>query len=254
MRLKDKNAIIVGGTKGIGFACAEVFVREGASITIAGRNDNGEEIAAKLRGANRDVRFVKTDVTKKEDIKHLVENHARHFGGIDILFNNAAYPGRVQAIEDNDDDDMELVLATTLKSVYYAIKYAVPIMERSKRGGVIINTTAAGAREGAGPVGMMPYIGAKGGVIAVTRALAAELAPKGIRVNSLNPGIIETEMLRDVMIDRGAGARETFASRTLLRRVGEPREIADAALFLASNESSYVTGIDLLVDGGLVLG
>ena len=255
MKLNGKAAIITGATTGIGEASALLFGREGAQVTIAGRGDAGAKVAESIRVAGGDALFVRTDVSRSADISALFDAHMKRYGRLDILFNNASYEGPGTSVAETPEEELDKVLATNFKSVFLACKLAAPIMIAAGRGS-IINTTAGSAHEGLAWPNLGAYIGSKGAVIAFTRALAMELSPLAIRVNSLNPGVIDTPMLRNFTAKQSdpntfwAGMNQI----QLLRRVGTSEEIARAALFLASDDASYMTGTDMLVDGGLVLG
>jgi meso-butanediol dehydrogenase / (S,S)-butanediol dehydrogenase / diacetyl reductase len=255
MKLEGKAAIITGATSGMGEASARLFAREGARVTIAGRSDAGETVADSIRTAGGKAMFVRTDVAKPTDIKMLFDRHMSAYGRLDVLFNNAAYPGSDKLITDTSEADFDRIVATNFKAVFIACQLAVPIMSAA-RAGSIINTTAASSREGLAWTNLGAYIGSKGAVVAFTRALAVEVAGTGIRANSLSPGLIDTPMLRGSVNQQPNpdACLQAFSQIELLKRMGTGEEIATAALFLASSDSSYVTGIDLLVDGGLVLG
>ncbi len=255
MKLKGKAAIITGATAGIGEASALLFGQEGARVTIAGRSDAGERVAETIRAAGGDAMFVRTDVSRSGEITALFDAHMKRYGQLDILFNNASYEGPGTSIVDTTEAELDRLLATNFKSVFLACKLAAPIMMAAGSGS-IINTSAASAHEGLAWANLGAYIGSKGAVISFTRALAMELSPHGIRVNSLNPGVIETPMLKS-FIGKQADPEAFWAGMNqiqLLRRVGKPQEIARAALFLASDDASYMTGTDMVVDGGLILG
>jgi len=255
MRLKGKVALITGGTSGIGEAAALLFAKEGAKVTIASRGTAGDGVIERIKANGGDAQYVKADVSKSADIQNLVKQHTECYGRLDILFNNASWEGTVKPVVDTAEEDLDRVIDTNLKSVFLLCKYAVPLMIKSG-GGSIINTTAASAREGCAWPNLGPYIAAKAGVIGLTRVLAVELAAHKIRANSLNPGLVLTTMVKTVATKQ-ADPQAFLASLdqlNLLKRVGTVDELANAALFLASDESSYITGTDMLVDGGLVLG
>jgi NAD(P)-dependent dehydrogenase (short-subunit alcohol dehydrogenase family) len=255
MKLEGKAAIVTGGTSGMGEASVRLFAREGASVTIAGRRDEGEKLAEEIRSAGGRATFVKTDVSRSDDIRKMMDRHMSTYGRLDILFNNAAYEGPGKSIVDTSEEEFDRVVATNYRGVFIACQIALPIMCKSG-GGSIINTTAASSREGLAWPNLGAYIGSKAAVVAFTRALAVEAAGTGVRVNSLSPGLIDTPMLRGSikdLPDPSVGER-AFGSMQLLKRMGRSEEIATAALFLACSDSSYITGIDLLVDGGMVLG
>jgi 3-oxoacyl-[acyl-carrier protein] reductase len=255
MKLEGKAAIIVGATSGIGEASALLFAREGAKVTIAGRSDAGEKVVERIREEGGEAIFVKTDVSHASEIQALIDSHMKTYGQLDILFNNASYEGPGTSVADTSEEELDRVIATNFKSVFMACKYAAPIMLAAGSGS-IINTTAGSAREGLAWPNLGAYIGSKGAVIAFTRALAVELSPQGIRVNSLNPGLVDTPMLRSFVnkSEDPDAFWEGLSQIELLKRIGTVDELAKAALFLASSDGSYVTGTDMLVDGGLVLG
>lgn len=254
MKLAGKSAIITGGTSGIGEATAMDFAREGASLTIAGRSEAGHQVVDRIREMGGTAQFVVTDISRAQDIDNLFDSHLASFDRLDILFNNASYEGAGKPITETSDEELEKILSTNLKSVFRACRLAAPLMTEAKRGS-IINTSAGSAREGLAWANLGAYIASKGAVISLTRALAVELAPY-VRVNSLNPGIVDTPMLGSFIgkQDDPDAFRKALGSAQLMQRIADPKELAQAALFLASDDSSYVTGTDLLVDGGLVLG
>jgi NAD(P)-dependent dehydrogenase (short-subunit alcohol dehydrogenase family) len=255
MKLDGKAAIITGATSGMGEATARLFAREGARVTIAGRSDAGETIVKSILSMGGNAMFVRTDVSQPTDIETLFDRHMSAYGRLDVLFNNAAYAGPGKLIADTSEAEFDRIVSTNFKAVFVACQLAIPIMGAA-RAGSIINTTAASSREGLAWPNLGAYIGSKGAVVAFTRALAVEVSGTGIRVNSLSPGLIDTPMLRgsvNKQPDPEACLR-AFSQIELLQRIGTGEEIATAALFLASSDSSYISGIDLLVDGGLVLG
>lgn len=255
MRLAGKSAIVTGGASGIGAASVEAFVRAGEAVTIADISDAGEALAARLRGEGGAVRHVRADMAKTGDVAALFDAHMGAFGALDILFNNASTVGVTKPIADTTEEEMDQFLAVNFKSVFLACKQAAPIMTAAGRGS-IINTSSASSREGLAWAHLGGYTASKGAVVAFTRVLAVELSPMGVRVNSLSPGVVDTPMTR-AAAGRNPDPAATIAHMSgiqLLHRMARPDELARAALFLASDDSSYVTGIDMLVDGGLVLG
>jgi len=254
--LDGKVAIITGGTSGIGARTAELFVEEGAKVVIAGRRQaEGEGLAKKL-GATAS--FLRTDVTKESDIKAAIEHALSKFGRLDCLFNNAGNPGRLAGIADLDMDHFDTVIATHLRAVVLGMKYAAPAMIRQGSGSIINTGSIAGLRAG---YSAHSYSAAKAAVIHVTRCVAAELGEKGIRVNSISPGAIVTGIFAKgagmpaAEAERTAdGLKERFAAFQPIPRAGLPEDIAQAALYLASDAGSFVNGQDLVVDGGVVAG
>lgn len=254
--LSGKVAIITGGTSGIGARTAELFVAEGAKVIIAGRRQAEGEALAKRLGAA--AAFLRTDVTKEADIKALIEQTLARFGRLDCLFNNAGNPGKLASIAELDMDHFDTVIATHLRAVVLGMKYAAPAMIRQGSGSIINTGSIAGLRTG---YSAHSYSCAKAAVIHVTRCVAAELGEKGIRVNSISPGAIVTGIFAkgagvpDAAADRTAESlKERFAAAQPIARPGLPEDIAQAALYLASDASSFVTGQDLVVDGGIVMG
>lgn len=255
MRLRDKTAIVTGGASGIGEASVRRFASEGADVTIADINPAGETVARSIRDGGGRATFIQTDVTRLDAIRAMVDAHMQRCGRIDVLFNNAGKDGPGKPVTETSEDELDILLRVNFKSVFLTCKVVGAIMTAAGRGS-IISTSAGSAREGLAWPNIAAYIAAKGAIISFTRSLAIELAPFGIRVNSLNPGVTDTPMLRGfaAKLDDPDGFWDSMKSMQLLRRLGTPDELANAALFLASDESSYVTGTDLLVDGGLVLG
>jgi NAD(P)-dependent dehydrogenase (short-subunit alcohol dehydrogenase family) len=254
--LDGKVAIITGGTSGIGARTAELFVAEGAKVVVAGRRQAEGEALAKQLGAA--ALFARTDVTREADIKALIEQTLARFGRLDCLFNNAGNPGRLAPIAELDMAHFDTVIATHVRGVVLGMKYAAPAMIRQGSGSIINTGSIAGLRAG---YSAHSYSAAKAAVIHVTRCVAMELGEKGIRVNSISPGAIVTGIfakgagLPDAVAERTAGElKERFAAFQPLPRAGLPEDIAQAALFLASDAGSFVNGQDLVVDGGVVAG
>ena len=249
MRLANKVAIITGASSGIGRASAYLFAREGARLVVADINDaSGEETVAVIKAEGGDAIFVHTDVSKASEIENLVKVTKEKFGRIDIFFNNAGtFLG--DTCEAMEEATWDYVYAVDVKSIFLSVKYAVPEM-RKTGGGVIINT-ASNSVNNPTP-GMCCYISAKGAVIALTKVLAVELAPDNIRVNCVSPSLTDTGIFggrpeKDALTEQ----LKAMVSRIPLgQRLIKPEEIAYAALYLASDEASMTSGINLIVDGG----
>ena len=245
-RLDDQVAIITGAATGMGAATATRFVDEGARVLIADlKVDEGTELALEL-GEN--ARFLRADVTQEADIEALFALAQSAWGRVDCIYNNAGFGGALGPIEDTTEDDYEITMDVLVKSVFFGIKHAARHMK--ERGGSIINTASiAGILGGWGP---HIYSVAKAAVIQLTKSTALELGPFGIRVNAICPGIIATPLAM------GRGDRERFdevmANDQPLKRVGEGVDIANLALFLASDESSFITGETHVIDGGTTVG
>jgi NAD(P)-dependent dehydrogenase (short-subunit alcohol dehydrogenase family) len=252
--LDGKVAIITGGTSGIGARTAELFVAEGAKVVVAGRRQAEGQSLANAIGAI----FMRTDVTKESDIKALIDETLAKLGRLDCLFNNAGNPGRLTSIADLDMDHFDLIIATHLRAVVLGMKYAAPAMIRQGSGSIINTGSIAGLRAG---FSAHSYSAVKAAVIHVTRCVAAELGEKGVRVNSISPGAIVTGIfakgagVADTAADNTADSlKERFAALQPLPRAGLPEDVAQAALFLASDAGSFISGQDLAVDGGVLGG
>ncbi|MDR0841852.1 MAG: glucose 1-dehydrogenase [Acidobacteriota bacterium] len=242
-RLGGKVAVITGATSGIGAASTELFAREGAKVVFAGRRrERGEPIEKKLRDQGFDVTFVTTDVRRQEDLENLVKVALDTYGKIDILFNNAGL-SRYELFVDMSQDTADAILDTNYLAAYKLCKLVVPVMIEQGTGGKIVNTSSVGGMKGM-PT-MVAYCGSKAALHLFTKALAHEVGKYGIRVNSLHPGATDTEMVADMP---GFDPKEYWFCA--LKRIGQPIELAYGALFLASDESSYMTGAELVLDGG----
>ena len=256
-RLDGKVAVITGATSGIGLRTAEIFVAEGAKIVIAGRRaPEGEALANKLGG---NCIFRQTDVTVEEQMRALIGQAVEKFGRIDCLFNNAGGPAQTGGIEGLEVARFDAAMATLVRSVMLGMKHAAPQMRRQGSGSIINNGSIAGRL--AGFSSSMVYGAAKAAVIHLTKCVAMELGESGIRVNSISPGAIATgifgkalglsveaaEKTSDVM-------REVYKTAQPIPRAGLPEDIAHAAVFLASDESSFINGHDLVVDGAITCG
>ncbi len=250
--LANKTALITGAASGIGRATAQLFAREGASVVIADLNPQGQTVADEIKSAGGHAIFVPTDVTRAEDCQRLVDHALSEFGTIHILFNNAGIIRRASVLE-LTEEDWDRVMAVNVKSIFLLSRPVIPVMIKSG-GGSIINTAsgwglAGGARAAA-------YCASKGAVVLLTKAMAIDHGPQKIRVNCICPGDTDTNMLRTEA--RQLGEKEDrFLAESALRplgRVGSPDEIAQAALYLASDASSFVTGTALVVDGGGLAG
>jgi len=249
-RLAGKVAVITGGASGMGRATALRFLAEGASVVIADMNEGtgkeALEAAAKLGAASRAV-FVRTNVADEDDVASAVERAADEFGGIDCMFNNAGIGGALGSLLEIDVEDWDATCAVLLRGVFLGIKHAGRAMKHAGRGGSIVNTASiAGLAGGAGPA---CYSACKAGVVNLTRAAALELAPLRIRVNAICPGGILTPLLHRGHED---AAKQRLDKLQPWPAHGRGEHIANAALFLASAESEFVTGEALVVDGGLM--
>jgi NAD(P)-dependent dehydrogenase (short-subunit alcohol dehydrogenase family) len=256
-RLDGKVAVITGATSGIGWRTAEIFVAEGARVVAAGRRaSEGEALAAKL-GAN--CIFRQTDVTQEDQMQTLIGQAVETFGRIDCLFNNAGGPAQTGGIEGLDVAQFDAAMATLLRSVMLGMKHAAPHMRRQGSGSIINNGSIAGHL--AGYSSSLVYGAAKAAVIHFTKCVAMELGEAGVRVNSISPGAIATGILAKAMglsaqvaDNKAEMLRGVFKSAQPIPRAGVPDDIAHAAAFLASDESSFINGADLVIDGGVIGG
>jgi len=251
MRLKDKVALITGAGSGIGREAALLFSKEGARIVVADVNDRGgEETVAQIQqeAAARLSVFVHADVSKAADAKRMVEVAESTFGKLNVLFNNAGIMlGNDDDAVNTDEDVWEKTLAVNLKGVFLGCKYGIPALRRAG-GGVVINTASFVAILGAATP-QIAYTASKGGVLAMSRELAIVHARENIRVIALCPGPLRTDLLMNYLNTDAKKQRRLV--HIPMGRFGEAREMAKAALFLASDESSYLTGTPFVVDGGI---
>ena len=249
MRLAGKSAIVTGGAGGIGRATSLALAAEGARVAVVDlKQDAAEAVAAEIRAAGGEAIAFGADVSAEPDVERVVAAAAAEFGGIDIAFNNAGIIRRTTAVE-TTVEEWDRVFGVNVRGIFLMCKHVVPIMAE-KGAGSIINTGSGWGLKGGGQA--ISYCASKGAVVNMTRALAIDHGPQGIRVNSVNPGDVNTGMLRDEARQLGqeTGSFLAEAADRPLRRMGQPTEIAAAVVWLASDESSYVTGSALVVDGG----
>lgn len=240
-KLIDKVAVITGGVSGIGAASARLFAEEGAKLVLVDMNDElGEKFTKDLVSEGHEAVFIKADVSKEEDVKNIFEKAVDTYDKVDIVFNNAGI-GWPTPTEELDYADWKKQVDVDLDGVFLVAQAGIKEFLKRDSSGVIINTSSMYGVVGA--PGNAAYNAAKGGVINLTRSLGLEFAERNIRVNALCPGYIETPILGET--DRGL-----LSSTTPMKRLGQPEEMATAALFLASEDSSFMTGQSLVVDGG----
>ncbi len=252
-RLEGKVAVITGGASGLGEATVRRFVEEGARVIIADVQDTkGQALAGELGKA---VIYERTDVTQEDAVAGAVDRAVNRFGGLDCMFNNAGIVGAIGPIDETPVEEYDATMAVLLRGVFLGMKHAARVMKPHRSGSILSTSSVAGLQGGLGP---HVYAAAKTALIGLTRNVAAELAPYGIRVNSIAPGSMATPMVADVMSGDPAAvadAERTLASTSPLpSRPGLALDIANAALWLASDEAAYVSGHTLTVDGGLTTG
>jgi NAD(P)-dependent dehydrogenase (short-subunit alcohol dehydrogenase family) len=249
MRLHSRVALITGGTSGIGKAVAELFAREGANVAITGRNESrGHAVIARILESGGQAIFVRTDVRHAAECKRAVDATLGSFGRLDILFNNAGVFYSQTALECSEEE-WDLQIDINLKGTFLMSKYALEPMI-AQGGGVIINNSSGWGLVGGDKA--VAYCASKGGVVLLTKAMAIDHGRQGIRVNCICPGDVDTPMLPEDARRRGLEWKTYLAGceNRPLGRIGTPEEIAKAVLFLASDDSSFMTGAALVVDGG----
>lgn len=241
MRLKDKVAIITGAASGIGKAVAEKFSDEGATVVIADLpSSRGGEVAKTIRENGKKALFVPTDVSNKNDVNHLVKKTIEQFGKIDIYHSNAGVAMPITSIEEVTDSEYEKIMDINVKGMFYGVQAVVPYMKEAETGVILCTGSTSAMRP---RPGLNVYCASKGAVVAFAKSLALELAPFGIRVNCINPVVTDTPMVDDEQ-------RSKFIQTIPLGRLAKPLDMANAAVFLASDEAAMITGISLEVDGG----
>ena len=249
MRLANKVALITGGTSGIGRATALLFAREGAKVALTGRDAaRGQQVAAEIGKADGEAIFIRADVSSAEECRQTVNKTLETYGSLDILFNNAGV-FYAHTILECTEEEWDATIDIGLKGTYLMSKFSLPTMIAQGSGIIINNASGWGLVGGDAAVA---YCAAKGGVVVMTKALAIDHGRQGIRVNCICPGDVDTPMLPDDARRRGMTweAYLSGAANRPLGRVGLPEEIAKAALFLATDDSSFMTGAALVVDGG----
>jgi NAD(P)-dependent dehydrogenase (short-subunit alcohol dehydrogenase family) len=248
MKLMGKKALITGGNSGIGLATARLFVAEGAEVAITGRDQHTLDEAVDELGPN--ARGYRADVTVADDRKRLFADLARDFGKLDIVFANAGIGGRTP-VGAADEAVFESVIHVNLNGAFFTVNSAVPLL--NDNASIVFNGSV---HNYLGQAGVAAYAATKGGVVAMARAIAADLAPRNIRVNVVAPGATKTPIWKrgsraSMSAEQSAKLTDFYSSAIPLGRWGEPEDIAKAVLFLASEDSSYINAVELMVDGGL---
>jgi len=249
MRLAGKVALITGGTSGIGRATAALFAREGAKVALTGRDEvRGRVVLHEVKSAGSEAIFVRSDVRLADDCRRAVDETIKAFKRLDILFNNAGvfFP---HTVPDSTEEEWDQTLDVNLKGTYLMSKFALPHMIAQRSGAIVNNSSGWGL---VGGDAAAAYCASKGGVVLLTKAMAVDHGRQGIRINCICPGDVETPMLPEDARQRGLDWDEYLkgAANRPLGRIGKPEEIARAVLFLASDDSSFMTGSALVVDGG----
>ena len=246
-RLAGKVAVITGAARGIGAATARLFAKEGASVVLADvLDEQGKEVAAEIKKAGGKAEFVHCDVTNSADVKNAITTAVRLYGKLDVLFNNAGIVGVTTDLANYPEEDFDQVISVNLKSCFLGLKHAIPEMIKSGSGSIINTASILGI---VGLPWMAGYGAAKGGIVALTRVAALECANQGIRVNAIAPGGVDTTMIQE-QVGGLPEAYQALVQMEPLGRFAQPEEIASLVLFLASDESSFITGAIYPIDGG----
>jgi 3-oxoacyl-[acyl-carrier protein] reductase len=244
MKLQDRVALITGGASGIGCATAELFAREGARVVVADLDGPAaSQVAKQIRSNGGEAVSIQVDVSKAKDAEEMVTYTISSYDQIDVLFNSAGIIGREAYLWEATEEDFDQIISVNLKGVFLSCKYAIPYM-LERRSGVILSMSSLGGLVARRANSL--YNASKAGVVLITRVLAKELAPYGIRANCIAPITTDTPLLDAWPLE----ARAASASHIPLGRIIQPEEIAAAALFLASDDSAMITGIPLVIDGG----
>lgn len=248
-RVNGKIVLVTGGGSGIGRATALVFAREGAKVVIADVVvSGGEETVRLIKAAGGEAVFVKADVSKAADVEALIKQTVDTYGRLDCAFNNAGIEGDMASTADCTEENWDRTVAIDLKGVWLCLKYEIPQMLK-QGGGAIVNTASVAGLVGFS--GLPAYVAAKHGVNGLTKTAALEYAKAGIRVNAVCPGVIKTPMV-DRLFSSQPHAGEAIAALEPVGRLGKPEEIGEAVVWLCSDAASFVTGLPMAVDGGLV--
>ncbi|MBA2117161.1 glucose 1-dehydrogenase [Bremerella alba] len=247
MSFQDKVVLITGGTSGIGEVTANLFAKQGAKVVVAGRREElGSAVVDRIKSAGGEAVFVKTDVTSEEDVQNLVQQTVKHFGRIDIAFNNAGVEA-TGMVTDVTVEDYRKVFDINVLGVFLSMKYEIEQMLK-QGGGVIVNTSSIVGH--VAMPGASIYIASKHAVEGATKTAALEYAQQGIRINAVAPGATATDMIDRFAGKKGSENREALAAQHPMNRIAKAEEIAAAVAYLASDAASFTTGVSLPIDGG----
>ncbi|PWA13242.1 oxidoreductase [Pueribacillus theae] len=246
-RLSGKVAVITGGAGGIGKVTAERFLKEGAKVILVDLMEEPLNNAENELSAHGDMLTVQADVSKESDVENYVKKAVDQFGKIDVFFNNAGIEGKVAPLVEQKVEDFDKVISVNVRGVFLGLKHVLPVMMKQGHGSVINTSSVAGL---SGSPNVSPYITSKHAVVGLTKAAAVEAASANVRVNSIHPSPVNTRMMRS--LEEGLETDEATLAKTIpLGRYGESNDIANLVLFLASDESSFITGVQYRVDGGM---
>lgn len=244
---KDKVALVTGGSSGIGRATALAFAKKGAKVVIADWIENQETMDL-IKNLGGEAIFVKCDVSKSADVKALIEKTIDTYGRLDFAYNNAGIEGTSAPTQDCSEENWDKTIDINLKGIWLCMKHQIPVMLEKGKGSIVNCSSVAGL---VGFQGLPAYVASKHGVLGLTKTAALENAKLGIRINAVCPGVIQTPMI-DRLTGNQKEAEEQFAGMEPVGRFGQPEEIACAVIWLCSDEASFVTGIEMPVDGGFV--
>ena len=254
MNFQGRVALITGGSSGMGRAAAIAFAKQGATVVIAARReDQSHDVITQIRDLGRNAHFIKTDVANANEIRSLIEKVVEHHGRLDFAFNNAGTEGKFLPITELTESDWEHTITINLKAVWLCMKYEIEQMLKQESGGVIVNTSSWLAKGGL--AGSTIYSASKGGLDGMVRPAALEYASRNIRINNINPGIIDTEMFRRFgnPEDPNDAVVQAFTHHIPAKRLGSSEEVAETVLWLCSDAASYITGQTISVDGGYAI-
>lgn len=251
-KLAGKTAIITGGAGGIGKMTAEYFLKEGANVSIVDMNQDALDDVKNDLEQYGQVMAIKADVTNEDEVKNYVQETVDNFGSVDVFFNNAGIEGKVAPIVEQSVEDFNKVLTVNTQGMFLGLKHVMPVMSKQKSGSIINTSSVAGLT---GNPGLAPYTASKHAVVGLTKTAALEVASDNVRVNSIHPPPVNTRMMRS--IEKGTNpendseAKESFQSAIPLGRYGETADISKLVLFLASDDSAFISGSQYRVDGGM---
>jgi len=247
--LEGKSAIVTGAGRGLGRECATLFASEGARVIVADIDQaSGEETVALIRESGGEALFSRTDVSRSEDVQTMVDLAVREFGRLDCAVNNAMAGIEKRKLADIPEEDWDRSIAVNLTSIYLCMKYQIRAMLASGSGSIV---NVVSGNEHMGAANLSWYYTAKTGILGMTKSAALEYGRKGVRINALGPGVMETPLMTEAL--KTPKTREFLLSRCPIGRVGQPREVAEGALWLCSDRSSFVLGHTLVIDGGAVM-
>jgi NAD(P)-dependent dehydrogenase (short-subunit alcohol dehydrogenase family) len=251
MNFQGKVALVTGGSSGMGRATAIAFANYGAKVIVAARReDKSQAVINQIRDSGGDAYFIKTDMANPDEIRSLIEKTVEHYGRLDFAFNNAGVEGKFAPITELSETDWEQTISVNLKAVWLCMKYEIGQMLLQESGGAIVNTSSWLAKGGL--VGSTIYSASKGGLDGMIRPAALEYASRNIRINNINPGIVDTEMLRR-FFHPDDDAAKPFRHHIPAQRLGTSEELAQTVIWLCSDAASYITGQTISVDGGYAI-